>query len=421
MKYKMNIKSMNILKSLFKQYYGRNISRVFVPKNFANREFAFQFFDKQGMVRHLGFEKVEEIQNYISKNIPRHAYYSTAIYVLPSASDMDEKGWLGAELVFDIDADHLNTPCKYEHDRWKCLNCGFEETGPPLDKCPNCGSQNIEKFAWVCKKCIDAAKNELIKLIEEFLIPDLGFKISDMLIVFSGHRGFHLHIQCEECLKLSSEERREIVDYVKALGLKVELLIPKYKRKGEIVGVDLREKGWRGKIARKIFEKISLPDETVKNIVGSKAFTKLVENSEKIIKEMSEPLPKWTTLYRSLGPKNVLKLANAVINEIKCSVDEKVTIDTHRLIRLPNSLHGKTGLPVTILKSVDDLEKFELKPELSPFKGEALVRLVENIPLNLKLFGENVGGKKGTKLKLSLPTAIYLVARGIAEFEEIIK
>jgi len=420
-KFGMNVKSKNLLKSLFRQYYRRNMDRIFIPKNFANREFAFQLFDKQGMVRHLGFEKVEELRNFILENVPRHAYYSTAIYILPSASDMDEKGWLGAELVFDIDADHLDTPCKYEHDRWKCLNCGFEGAGPPPDKCPKCGSQNIEKFTWVCKKCIEAAKNELIKLIEEFLIPDLGFKVSDLLIVFSGHRGFHLHIQCEDCLKLTSEERREIVDYVKAIGLKVELLLPKYKRRGEIIGIDLGEKGWRGKIARKIFEKVSLPNESIRETVGDKAYTRLVENSEKIIREMSETTPKWTTLYKSLGSKGLTKLVKTIVDEIKCSVDEKVTIDTHRLIRLPGSLHGKTGLPVITLKGIGELEKFELKPELSPFKGEASIKLTKDIPSNLRLFGENVGGRKGTKLKLSLPTAIYLVARELAEFEEIRK
>ncbi|WP_243675341.1 hypothetical protein [Vulcanisaeta distributa] len=37
-------------------------------------------------------------------------------------------------------------------------------------------------------------------------------------------------------------------------------------------------------------------------------------------------------------------------------IDEVVTMDVHRLIRLPNSLHGKTGLRV-IRVSPSDLER----------------------------------------------------------------
>lgn len=416
----MNSKTKNIVKRLFKEYYSKNLNKIFIPKSFANREFAFQPFTKQGMIRHLGFDKPEDLYNFLLENIPRHSYYSTAIYVLPSARDMDEKGWLGAELVFDIDADHINTPCKLEHDSWKCLNCGYQGKGPAPDKCPKCGSKNIKGFTWVCEKCIEAARNEIIKLIEGFLIPDLGFKPSDMLIAFSGHRGFHLHVLCDECLKLSSSERREIVDYVKGLGLSLETILPPYKRRGEVAGIDLGEKGWRGKIAKKLFEKVSSLDESLEEIVGRRAFRKLLENSDKIIKEMTAETPKWTLLYRSLGSKGLLLLlTQKIIDEIKCSVDEKVTIDTHRLIRLPGSLHGKTGLPVMVLRGISDLERFELSDRLSPFKGEATIRLIEDLSRSLTIFSVAVGGKAGTKYKVSLPVALYLACRELAEIEEV--
>jgi len=29
---------------------------------------------------------------------------------------MENKGWIGADLIFDIDADHIETRCKTEHD-----------------------------------------------------------------------------------------------------------------------------------------------------------------------------------------------------------------------------------------------------------------------------------------------------------------
>ena len=52
--------------------------------------------------------------------IIRCAYYENPDF------DMDKKGWIGADLVFDIDADHIPTSCNKIHDEFRCVKCGFE-------------------------------------------------------------------------------------------------------------------------------------------------------------------------------------------------------------------------------------------------------------------------------------------------------
>jgi len=417
----MNEKTSAILESLFKSYYIKNKQRIFEPPKLKNREFAFQTFKSEGMIRHLAFENIEELRKYIVKTVPKHAFYSTAIYVLPSAHDMDEKGWISAELVFDIDADHLDTACRNQHDFWKCLTCGHRGKGKPPEICPNCGSKNIKSYAWICEKCLAKAKEETLKLIENFLVPDFGINPREIMVVFTGHRGFHIHVSSKEYVKLSSEERREIIDYIKALGLSIDKLIPSRKRSREILGLDVDEPGWRGKIARKLYDfliELEERKDEIKDILGEKTVGELIEKLNKIVVEIMDKPPKWTTLYKTLGRRKLKTLLEKLVKEEKCEVDEKVTIDTRRLIRLPGTLHGKSGLPAIIL-DLDELDEFMLTRDLSPFKGEAKVKFIEEIPKNMEVLGEKIVGRKGESKKISLLAAIYLAGKGLVEIEGI--
>jgi len=60
-----------------------------------------------GMRRHKAFVSVAEMQEYVQAMVPAHVYHSAAYYQHPGAPTMKEKNWEGADLIFDIDADHL--------------------------------------------------------------------------------------------------------------------------------------------------------------------------------------------------------------------------------------------------------------------------------------------------------------------------
>jgi DNA primase small subunit len=59
------------------------------------------------MRRHVGFSGRDELFEYLKNLVPQHTYYSTAYYEKPDAGTMADKGWCGADLIFDLDADHI--------------------------------------------------------------------------------------------------------------------------------------------------------------------------------------------------------------------------------------------------------------------------------------------------------------------------
>ncbi len=401
---------------LFKEYYA-NISedKIFVPPNMDAREFAFQLFGSEGMMRHISFKKLEELIEYLKLKVPKHAYYSTAYFLSPSMPEMSSKGWIGADLVFDIDADHIETACKKEHDKWECLNCGEVGVGMTPAKCPHCGSSRIEAITWICDRCIEEARREAVKLIEEFIVPDLGINPNDITIVFSGHRGFHIHVRDRRYMKLDSNQRREIVDYIKGLGIRVDLLGLKYSRKPNPLGPDILDPSWRGRIAKGVVDILMERPEILltwrsdkKDVIKSIAR----EASENILRYPSN----WLLLKSFLKTK-IEDFINHVVEVYACKIDEKVTIDIHRLIRLPGTLHGKTGLIVSVL-SKESLEKFSVDDSLSPFKGEAYIEIID-APPPIPIMGYSIEWSKG-KIKVPLSLAVYLMLRGAAKIIKII-
>lgn len=134
------------------------------------------------MVRHKSFNNFDLFKTTLLSLAPSDVYYSTAYYERPNA-EMANKGWLGSDLVFDVDADHIETPCKEGHDMWACPNCKETGRGKRPLKCPNCNHEKLEEKAWICDRCLFAAKEEMIKL-RDFMIEDFGISPHDMRLFF---------------------------------------------------------------------------------------------------------------------------------------------------------------------------------------------------------------------------------------------
>ncbi len=342
----------DLIKVLFRNYYrSADLSEV---SDLQGREFGFQFFDREGMIRHVGFRGEDELRRFLISNVPSHVYYSTAVYSDPTKQDMDAKGWLGADLVFDIDGDHLPT-------------------------------QNCQGIELMTLECLSDAVEEVNKLLDS-LVEDFGFSDSELKIYFSGHRGFHVHIESEEVRKLSDEERREIVDYLLLRGFSIEHLI-----RGNVVLIDTRLRGIGGRIASVIHE---VDPSLLDSLISASGRGRV---GKQLIKKLS-------TL-------------NPVISErLSIHVDEVVTIDVHRLIRMPNSLHGKTGLRV-IKVSPSDLEKgaeYIIDKAIQFRKGSLTIRLTRKLPVR-RVLGEDVVGDEGSIIKVPTYLGIYLVVNNWGE------
>lgn len=93
----------------------------------------------------------------------------------------------------------------------------------------------------------------------------------------------------------------------------------------------------------------------------------------------------------------------------KGETDEPVTADVKRLIRLPGSLHGKTGLRVVTLKA-DDLKDFDPFRDATVF-GDETVRMVPRNDAELTLAGERVKVTGGEEVEVPVNHAVFWCSR----------
>ena len=382
-------------------------------KDLGHRELAFLQFGEQMMIRHMQFEDEVSLRDYLVDETPAHVYYSSAYYKKPQAPDMNKKGWSGADLIFDIDADHIPTPCKDEHDKWTCLDCNEKGRGFPPESCPKCHKKRIDTNNWVCEKCLKVAKDEVFKLLDEYLIPDFGVNKNDIEICFSGHRGYHLHILNEGLRWLTADGRREIADYVRGVGL--ELKFHGFSVvNGLLVGPSMHDGGYRGRIANgfyKYFGDSSV--EELKLVMGSvEAAERLYRNKDRVLRGLEESPPLWVELIE-VGPERLLRIAKKAIKESFCNIDERVTIDIKRLIRYPNSLHGKSGLKASRI-SYTDLERFDPLKDAVAFKEGEIKVYVKDSP-RVRIGDKEMEPLKEVEVEVPKALGLYLILKGAAE------
>ncbi len=358
------------------------------------------------MRRHLSFQSPDALIKYLTTYAPKHAFYSTAYYDNPGASIMAEKGWLGAELVFDIDADHLNTPCKKEHDTWTCLKCGMKGKGVPPEKCPKCGSDKLKVKKWLCEQCLDTAKNEVYKIIEDFLIPDFGISKHELSIVFSGHRGYHVHVLSDFVKELNQRARREIVDYLTGVGI-----VPKYFGFGRLMGnpaPSLKSPGWKGRLIRYL---VSLSNDL--DSLNFRWANILNKNKEVFIKALQSPNPNLGVIPR-ISESTWQEIGKFVAHHYSAKIDEPVAYDTKRLIRLPGSLHGGTGFKVMNI-SFNDLESYDPFSDAIFFRGELTIHIKESP--KIRIGNEYYGPYNNVTVEVPMSVAVFMLCKGVATLE----
>ncbi|MHA1382389.1 MAG: DNA primase small subunit domain-containing protein [Candidatus Helarchaeota archaeon] len=401
------------LKRMFQQYYKERFKDLNFTAKLEQREFGFIFWDNSSFQRHKNFNDFLDLRQSLVKNGPKHAYYSAAYYEIPEASKMYKKFWIGCDLIIDIDADHLPSKCQWEHDTFTCKNCGFSGKGPPPNVC-KCGNTSFEQRNWVCDTCLDLAKNETIKIIEEFLIPDFGIKKDEIKIKFSGHRGYHVQIYSPEFLELEQDARREIVDYLTGNGIDYKVHGLYEGAKKIVFGPNLNEKGWRSRIANYVFKFIEqLNNDNIKlyKTLTTPLRKKIIENKQKILENLTNVPANWN-IVPGITLKHWTAITDIAIQKFSPKLDIPVSIDVHRLIRLDYSLHGKTGFMARPI-SLNRISDFDPLKDAIVFNGE-----VELIMKDCPEFrvGDTLYGpySDGTKEVLSMAAGIYALCKNVA-------
>jgi DNA primase small subunit len=289
---------------------------------------------------------------------------------------MSEKNWKEADLIFDIDAKDLNLDCRREHTCIKCFSC--DEVSVLQSACPKCKSTKIEKKSLTCKNCIDGAKNEVIKLYS-ILEEDLDIEKEKILAYFSGNEGFHIYVIDSPYNQLGSRERNELVDYIMFRGVMPETFGMKKSQPIRSSFVDIDAKGWGGRVSKHIFGSKSK---------RSKAITEIISNGYSVFQQRLD------NLKETIGVK----------------IDPNVTIDIHRIFRLPGSLNSKSGLSKVRLENIDKFNPFQE----SCFIDDEKTNVLANCPIQFTLKNRTFGPYKNEKVTLPKYAAIYLICKGLA-------
>ena len=395
-----------IIRLKFRQYYSDPTRKIDPPPNPSEREYGFLLFGGKFMVRHRSFKEPDLLLSAIRDLVPLHVYFSTAYYREPTAP-MASKGWTGADLVFDIDADHLNTPCKPDHDNWKCKACGTKGTGGAPKLCPKCKTDRMEEQTWLCDRCLQEAKEETARLLE-MLYTDLGIDHDNTRIFFSGHRGYHVHVSSKQTSQLGEEERREIADYLLAQGLDPQLheleetsVDGTKVAEGPLIG----QPGWRGRIVAGIYDLLGGEIDQI-GLTSNQVQTLKSWDRENLLKK-----PFWSSV-KGVGLPTWKTLVFKAVEKKSAKIDTVVTTDIHRLIRMPGTLNGHTGL-LAMNVPEERLDEFDPFTEPLAFQGEMKVK-VNECP-GFRLGDRHLGPYHGETLQLPSAAAMLLLCKHRAE------
>ena len=340
-------------------------------------------------VRHNALLDLGNLDDFLARERPKHVYFSAGRYDDPAAKTMAEKGWQRSDLIFDLDADHL--PATTPDDSYA--------------------------------EMLAACKEALYRLLD-FLEDDFAFE--QLQVVFSGSRGYHVHVRDEGIQHLDRDARREVVDYVRGIGLEFDALLSEETvagigRKTPAENLYLpTEGGWGKRIHERLYEMLNeireLPEEEAlerlqqhEGIGPGKAQAAYNLSRDRFV-EIERGNLSAHAVFKQLAQQ----FASEVVAEKNAPIDEPVSTDTNRLIRLPGSLHGGSGLAVRRIPR-DELESFDPLVDAVPetFRGHDITVDINNGGV-VELDGDSFTLEEGIH---TVPeyVGVFLMARGRAE------
>jgi DNA primase small subunit len=372
-------KSTALVRSAFREFYFKYSKIIEVPERIEKREFGYRQFGSGAMLRHLAFRNIGELLATLIKDVPSDVYCSNAYYRFPTYN-MQEKQWIGADLIFDIDAKDLHLLCELTHSYFICANCGKVQKNRS-ELCPSCKTGKLNHISLICNKCNYALKKEVKHLIE-MLMYDLGIMEKAIQVYFSGNNGYHIHISDSEFHPLDSQARSDIVGYLMGNDMMTEGIgvrkafdgfFIKFPKSGMLYG-------WRKKIAEKLG----------------------IDQSSTV---------KLSNIVQQKGGYNGFKTELVkVTKDVGVRIDPQVTMDIHRVFRMAGSLNSKSGL--TKMRC-NDMESFDPLTDACLLTDRE-VNVEIKAPVKLKLKGQSFNISKQTA-RLPVYAAVYLICKGLAE------
>ncbi len=313
-------------RNAIRDYYSsefdlEELAKLIDFSNFSTREFGFVSLNGN-FFRNKSFEKPQALHDFLIDRTPLHAYIG-AVFNEPPSRDQPIHSikWRGHELVFDIDLNEYDAVRKHV-----------------------CDCQGADQVCIRCWQLINLA----IRIIDETLRFDFGME--EIVWLFSGRRGVHCWVIDNIGFHLNQEQRMSIIDYLSVIHGEDEKARVQDRSK---IKYDLRKR-----LEQTVFT-CFLKSVRHKDLLGLGFSTGVASNIMKQLKFQEGRIDE--SLSRSFNKRLAqINKYDEILRRWAPRIDHKVTIDLRRLIRLPYSIHGKTGQVARILSPK---EIFDFNPD----------------------------------------------------------
>ncbi len=372
------------LRATFSQYYAKTTP---APSDLTRREFGFGTSGiKKIDFRHKAFDNEKQLQAYLVAESPLFVSFSAAHYQFPAGRPMEKKGFVGSDLIFDLDKVYSG------------------EAGHPAES----------HHPVSCAYCLNRSKEDALRLCDEFLFGDLGFSKKDAFLNFSGSKGFHVHIESQSVQQLAQDARRQLADYVSGEGVDAEtFLAPEFSDTGKshaFTGPGVKSVGWKARVYKYVRERVEhlTPDEFRHEpySLGPVNLKEITEHRDANLAFIDKGKYTGTRALEKITPM----LAGQAVSKYRVELDKQVTLDTGRLIRLQGTIHGDTGFLARRI-AWNETNSFEPLRDALAFpmtKTHAITPLMTG---SIELGGQKLEYTTGVRFDAPLPLAVLLVAK----------
>ncbi len=368
-------KEADFLKQKFSEYYSKN--SVNYPSEPEKREFGVGDFGKKIVKRHMSFSSLKNFNQFLQTKAPLYVSASNAYYLYPDKRPMEAKEFVGADLIYEFDAEK-------------------------------------DKNGWISAQAVEETKKQALKLIK-ILENELGFE-EGIEINFSGNAGYHVYVRSDKINGIPQKGRLEIVDYLTLEGFdpafngffmdKKMFYCPK---KENVKGLTRRFL---------IFLQNFVEEKPVDEIAGFggvriPTIEKIFNDRKKIIEKMNSGILMPVTSNAKRNKKFWTALIEHAKDELSLNIDRQTSIDLKKIVRVPNTLHGSTGLLAKTF-SPEKAKEFDPFTDSVVFSDAPVNVLIKNVP-QFKLKQQSFGPFKKEEKALPEFAAIFLIAKGKAE------
>jgi len=371
------------LRGIISDYYKRATLEV---DNVPRREFASLGLDGF-MKRHQGFNTIDELKAYAAESHSAALYASLSLYLDPAARNnkntnrglncqecghswKEEEQFKGSSLKAVCPECHIvceiqDTSKKDRRGQDLAFDIDYGDIPNTADMSP---SQQL-----------GAAARSTYNLYQ-LLTTDFGITKDNILITFSGGKGFHVRVKGEEYLHLSEKARKALVSYVSGYDFTPTdfIAVRAMAHSGNTWSLRSYSSGWGKRFNDSVSYFLSLSrgnyddfkkmvhmhwpwHEEKKNYGKKKSLPseKVMTGFYESCKEHADSILKGGDMrqMKDTNAKRLLAISLARARNLHASfVDRRVTADKARILRIPGSLHGKKGMVCCEVPTPEDLK-----------------------------------------------------------------